>query len=61
MESSTQGFIAQLKGNPTKQNYRAVKILLDHYSDLTHVNLQRVFSSEEIVEAKKSFEAYDRT
>ena len=61
MESSTSVFIAQLKGKPTNQRYRAATIFLDHYSDLTYVHLQRGFSSEEKVEAKKAFEAYSQT
>ena len=35
MESSTPGFIAQLKGKTTKQRYRTATIFLDHNSDLT--------------------------
>ena len=58
MESSTPGFIDQLKGKPTNQRYRAATIFLDHYSD---VHLKRGFSSEEKVEAKKAFEAYSQT
>ena len=61
MESITPWFIAQLKGNPTKQRYCAETIFLDRYSDLTYVHLQRVSLSEETVEAKKVFEAYART
>ena len=61
MESITPGFIAQLKVDPIKQHYRADKIFLDHYSDLTYVHLQRGLSSEETAEAKKSFENHART
>ena len=53
MESSTPGFIAQLKGKPTNPHYRAATIFLDHYSDMTYVNLQRILLSDETVQAKK--------
>ena len=53
MESSTPGFIAQLKGKPTKHRYRDAKIFLYHHSDLNYVHLQRGLSSEEKVQAKK--------
>ena len=58
MESSTPVLISQLKGKPTKQRYRATKIFLDHYIDLTYIHWQKLFSSEEMVEAKKAFEVY---
>ena len=61
VEYSTPGFIDQLKGKPTKHCYCATTIFLDHYSDLTHVNMQRVLLSDETVQAKKLFEAYTRT
>ena len=60
MESSTPGFIDQLKVKTTKQRYHAEKIFLDHYSDLTYVHLQQELSSEETIKAKKAFEAYAR-
>ena len=49
MESSTPGFIAQLKGKPTKQCYWAATIIFDHYSYLTYVHLQIGLASEETV------------
>ena len=61
MESITTGFIAQLKGKPTKQRYCAATIFLDHHSDLTYVYLQQGLSSEETVEANKAFEDYSQT
>ena len=61
MESSNPGFIAQLKGKPTKQRYHAETILLDHYSDLSYVQLQRGLSPGKTVQAKKVFEDYART
>ena len=61
MESITTGFIAQLKGKPTKQRYCAATIFLDHHSDLTYVYLQQGLSSEYTVEANKVFEDYAQT
>ena len=60
MESSTPGFIAQLKGNTNKQICRIETIFLDQCSDMTYVHRQIELSSEEIVEAKKAFDAYTR-
>ena len=60
MESSTIGFVAQLKGRLTKRRYRVATIFVDHFSDLSYVHLQSSTSSEETVEAKVAFEAYAR-
>ena len=60
MEYSTPGFISQLKRKQTKHRYRAEKIFLDHYSDLTYVHLQRGLLSDETVQEKKAFEDYTR-
>ena len=61
MESSTPGFIAQLKCKPTKHCYRAAKIFLDHNSFITYVHLQRGLLSDETIQAKKLFETYTCT
>ena len=50
MESSTPGFIDQLKGKPTKQSYHAETIFLDHHIDLTYVYLQQGLSPEDTLE-----------
>ena len=60
MESSTIGFVAQLKGRLTKRRYRVATIFVDHFSDLSYVHLQSSTSSEETVQAKAAFEAYAR-
>ena len=39
-ESLTPGFIAQLRGNLTKQRYRYATISIDQYSHLSYVFLQ---------------------
>ena len=61
MESSTPGFIAQLKCKPTKHCYRAATIFLDHNSFITYVHLQRGLLSDETIQAKKLFETYTCT
>ena len=60
MESTTPGFIAQLKGKITKQRYTAATVFVDHYSDMVYVHLQRTLSSNETVEGKNAFEAFAR-
>ena len=58
LESSTPGFIAQLKGSPTKHRYKAATVFVDHFSNLGYVYLQRNLSSNETILAKQAFEAY---
>ena len=60
LESSTSGFVAQLKGRLTKRRYKCATVFVDHYSDLTYIHHHSRLTSEETVEAKKAFEAYAR-
>ena len=60
MESTTLGFVAQLKGRLTKRRYRVATVFVDHFSDLSYVHLQSSTTSAETVEAKLAFEAYAR-
>ena len=60
LQSTTPGFLAQLKGKLTKQRYTAATIFVDHYSGLSYVHLQRQLTSAETVEGKRAFEAYAR-
>ena len=60
MEPSTTEFVAQLKGRLTKRRYRVATVFVDHYFDLSYVHLHSSTASEEIVEAKRAFEAYAR-
>ena len=60
LESSTIGFIAQLKGILTKRRYKCATVFVDHYSDLTYIHHHSRLTSEETVEAKLAFEAYAR-
>ena len=60
LESSTPGFITQLKGKLTKQRYHAATVFVDHFSGLSYVHMQRSLTSEETLEAKRAFEAFAR-
>jgi hypothetical protein len=56
LESTTLGFIAQLKGKLTTQRYQYGTVFVDHYSRMTYVYLQRRLTSDETVQAKRAFE-----
>ena len=58
MESSTKGFIAQMKGLLTKRRYTCATIFVDHFSDLSYVHLQESLSSKDTLMAKRAFEAF---
>ena len=61
LQSTTPGFIAQLKGGITKQRYTAATVFVDQFSGLGYVHLQRTLSSNDTLEAKQAFEAYARS
>ena len=58
LESSTPGFIGQLKGWLTKQRYSCATVFVDQYSDLTFVYLQRSTNADETLDAKEAFERF---
>jgi hypothetical protein len=59
MESSTAGFIGQLRGAMlTKLRYKYATVFVDMFSDYTYVYLHAKITSEETVKAKKAFEAH---
>ena len=58
MESSTPGFVGQIKGILTKQRYRAITVFVDHYSRYTYIHLQKDMTSESTIQAKIAFEAH---
>jgi hypothetical protein len=60
LESSTPGFVAQLKGKLTRKRYKAATIFVDHFSDVTFVYEHERLTSEETVAAKIAFEAWAR-
>jgi Reverse transcriptase (RNA-dependent DNA polymerase) len=58
MESPVPGYVAQMKGIPTKSRYNAATIFVDHYSDITFVHLQQSTKANETIEAKEAFERW---
>ena len=61
MESPVPGLIAQLKGIPTRDRYKAATVFVDHYSCLSFVHLQHSTNAEETIQAKQAFENYARS
>ena len=56
LESTTPGFIAQLKGTITQQRYKYATVFVDQFSKYTFVYLQKRITSQETVMAKQAFE-----
>jgi hypothetical protein len=61
MESSTLGFVGQLKGRLTTRRYKYATMFIDHFSRYKYVHLQTSITSEETLEAKVAFEAHSRS
>ena len=58
LESRLPGFIAQLKGKLTNKRYNTAAIFIDYFLNVSYVYLQKSTSSEEALEAKRTFEIY---
>ena len=56
LESTSPGFIAQLKGTLTQQRYKYATVFVNQYSQYTFVYLQKFITSQETVMAKYAFE-----
>ena len=56
LESTSPGFIAQLKGTLTQQRYKYATIFVDQFSQYNFVYLQKRVTSQESVMAKHAFE-----
>ena len=56
LESTSPGFIAQLKGTLTQQRYRYATVFVDQFSRYTFIYLQKRITSHETVMAKHAFE-----
>jgi hypothetical protein len=56
--SPTPGYIAQLRGIPTKKRYQAATIFVDQYSGAGFVYCQKTTSALETIEAKERFESW---
>ena len=61
MESSLEGFVAQLKGKLTTRRYVGATVFRDHATDFIHVSLMTDFTGQATVDACKEFEACSRT
>lgn len=60
MQSSNQGFIAQLKGILTKRRFKCATVFVDHSSRYKYVHLQSTLTSQDTLAAKCAFEAHCR-
>ncbi|KAL7561622.1 hypothetical protein ACA910_001490 [Epithemia clementina (nom. ined.)] len=58
LESTTVGFIAQLKGRLTLQRYKYATVFVDQFSRYSFIYLQKRITSEETVQAKRAFERH---
>jgi len=62
LESSTPGFIVQLKGITTSKRFKATTIFVDNnFSHLGYVYLQQDMSSVKTLKVKQAFEAFAAT
>ena len=57
-ESSTTGFVAQLKGSLTNRRYKVATVFIDHYSDLSFMCPQEDNSRAALIKAKIAFEQF---
>ncbi len=58
MISTQVGFVAQLKGKLTLQQYQAATVFVNHYSRLRYMHLMQSLTSEETYVAKRAFEKF---
>jgi hypothetical protein len=56
--SPTPGYIAQLRGTPTRKRYQAATVFVDQYSGIGFVHVQKTTSADETIEAKEKFESW---
>ena len=55
LESTTAGFIAQLKGKLTTTRYKFATVYIEQLSRFTYVHLQRTLTLDKTVKRKKCF------
>ena len=58
IESTTPGFVGQMKGFLTKKRYHCATVYVDHYSSLSYVHIQKSTNGDETLLGKRQFEAY---
>ena len=56
--STQPGFVAQLKGKLTTQQYKAATVFVDHFSGLRYIHMMTNTSSHETIKAKLAFEQF---
>jgi hypothetical protein len=56
MYSSVTGLVGQLKGIPTRKQYRVATVFVDHIGDYTYTFMQADDTSEQTLLAKREFE-----
>ncbi len=61
MESTTPGFIGQLKGILITLRYRYATVFVHMYSNYTFIYFHTKLTSEETLEAKVAFEAHAKS
>ena len=59
--SNTPGYIAHMRGTPTRERYRVATVFVDHFSGIGYVHLQRSTSATDTIEAKERFESWAET
>ena len=55
LQSSTPGFVAQMKGRLTTSRYTGAVIFVDHFSSLPYAHMCKELSVEATIEALKSY------
>jgi len=60
LQTSNQGFIAQLKGILTKRRFKYATVFVDRFSRYKNVHLQSTLTSQDTLAAKRAFEAHCR-
>eukprot|EP00957_Ditylum_brightwellii_P153009 11646966-Ditylum_brightwellii.AAC.1 len=60
LESTTPGFVAQLKGILITKRFKAVTVFIDHFSNATFIYVQESLDAEKTLAAKSAFEAWSR-
>ena len=58
LESTTLGFIGQLKGILTTERYKYATVFVDHFSRISYVHLHRTNHATEVLAGKKAFEQW---
>mmetsp|Transcript_13680 Transcript_13680/g.19606 ORF Transcript_13680/g.19606 Transcript_13680/m.19606 type:complete len:226 (+) Transcript_13680:554-1231(+) len=61
LDSTTQGFVAQLKGWLTRKRYRYATVFVDHFSGANYIVPQVALTSAETVKAKHTFETWAKS